>query len=91
MNLYKKLFDLVDYKGELLEGDLHILDSTDSFYEGEKEYRVYHKDGYCFDVKKEIGEEDEETGDVIFWEYSLYSEWDGFKELTVEKAINLVL
>lgn len=87
--LSKKLFDLcVKNEGE---GVLfHIVNQ--SKFEEEQEYRVYHKDGYCFDVKKskvDIAEDEICVGEIHGFEYEFYSEWEGFKELEVEDAINL--
>lgn len=90
-NLEKRLFKLVDSIGEILEGDLHIIDMTPEYNEceGEKEYRAYLKDGYCFDIKKEA-KYDDETGKRKGWYYFFYSEWDGFEECTVKKAIEYI-
>jgi hypothetical protein len=91
----KELYDLVAKKGELLKGKLHILDNSDdedvnSIY-GEGLYRVYHEDGYCFDVSKTIIDWDIREGkEVDNFDYFMYSEWDGFKNLTIEKAIELI-
>ncbi len=87
----KKLFDLLDSIGETLTGDLHIIDNTDRFScEGEKEYRVYHADGYCFDSFKKANEVDEETGDIKTYEFDFFAEWEGFDKIDEVKAIKLI-
>lgn len=91
MNYEKKLFDVIDEFGEILNGDLHIIDASDEYpcTAGDRKYRVYHKKGYCFDVEKEFiyDNEDETKG---HFEYTFLSEWDGFKKLTVQAAIVLI-
>lgn len=86
----QKLFERVDKVGETLDGALHIIDTSDEYpvFVGDKKYRVYHKDGYCFDIEK-TGYEDAETGDLKGFEYFYYNGWDDFKKLEVEDAIKL--
>ena len=77
----QRLFRLVDIHGELLKGDLHIIDISDDF---NKKYRINHKSGYCLDVKEEYNIE------LEIAEYSWYSSFDGFKKITdVNKAYKL--
>ena len=91
MNQYKKLFDIVNEVGETLDGELHIIDTSDEYpvFEGDKKYRVYHKDGYCFDTEK-VGYENEKTGELSGFEYEFYSEWDDFKKIHLVDAIKLI-
>lgn len=78
----QKIFDLVDSIGEILSGTMHVMDISDNvdYYElGEREYRVYHNEGYCFDVKKSIESyTDESETEVKDFYYSFYQEWEGF-------------
>lgn len=87
----EKLFELISELGEMLEGDLHIIDMSDEYpiTEGDKKFRVYHKQGFCFDLEK-IFVEDEMVEGKDGFEYSFYSEWDGFDPCTVEKAIEVL-
>lgn len=87
----QKLFELLLKSGEFENGIIHIIDNTDSYRmcEGEGEFRVYHKGGYCFDVKKEVETEDEETGKLTYF-YSVYQEWDGFDKLDDYLLLDLV-
>lgn len=88
---YQELFELITSIGEILEGDLHIIDTTEHHYcGGPKKFRIYHKEGYCFDVMKEIETEDEDTGETLTYYYDFYTEWDGFIELDVDQAIELI-
>lgn len=87
----QKIFDLVQEIGEILDGDLHVIDKTsynmpipDSW-----EFRVYHAGGFCFDVKKEA--EYDDGGDKITgYNYAYYAEWDGFGLLTEDAAYVLL-
>lgn len=92
----KQLFDLVHNMGDGLFPSLHIIDMSDECEDGIK-YRIYHSDGYCFEVEEENIENIEdfisEFGNVNIGEcyYSFQSDlFDGFNVLTIEEAINLI-
>lgn len=87
----QKLFELVESIGETLDGDLHVIDTSERApeWEGEAKFRVYHKDGYCFDVEKRANY-DVEKDKFIGWEYDFFAEWEGFDEIDEKKAINLL-
>lgn len=89
----KKLFDLCGKYGEGIHFNFHIIENS-QFPLEKKEYRVYHSDGYCFDVSKEEMElaEDEICNSCINgYEYSFNEGvYDGFKEITIEDAIKLI-
>ena len=86
----KALFELVDSIGEILEGSLHIIETTEyPRCADEAKYRIYHKDGYCVDVMKEVETEDDD-GKVTYY-YHYYAEWDGFKPVpTADLLIKLL-
>lgn len=94
----KMLFEIVEATGETLNGSLHIISNNSDIPvdEREGEYRVYHIDKICFDVKKEyVCEPDEIDQYENVWSdgftYSFYQEWEGFKnDLTLEGAIKLI-
>ena len=88
----EKLFKLVFNVGEWLEGDVHIIDTTIRPTEADElSFRVYHKEGYCWDIKKEIYFEDDEDN-IIEYHYTFYEEWDGFKKVSsIEEAISKLL
>lgn len=92
----KELFDLVDSIGEGLFLSLHIIDISDEIDYG-KQYRVYHSDGYCFNVREEeIDDLDDfiaEYGKINIGNnhYAFQSDlFDGFKKLSIEEAIILI-
>ncbi len=89
----KKLFDLCESNNEGIYNKLHIIDNS-RFPEEKKEYRIYHADGYCFEVYKEkIELADDESNDSTIGGYEYYFNegmFEGFKEITVEEAINLL-
>lgn len=89
----KKLFDLCEKNDEEVYNKLHIIENS-RFPDEKKEYRVYHSDGYCFDVSKEKIElaEDEICDSCIGgYEYSFnVGAYEGFKEIAVEETIKLL-
>ena len=65
----------------------------------DEEYRLYHKDGYCFDIRKIYVCEPEDVRDVQNgvdyleddgYTYEFFSLWDGFIKLSLKQAIELV-
>lgn len=89
----KILFDLCSKNGEGIYNKLHIIE-TSRFPEEKKEFRVYHAAGYCFDVTKErMFLAEDESNDSMIDDYEYYFDegmFEGFKEITVEKAIKLL-
>lgn len=89
----KKLFDLCEKNNESVYNKLHIIENS-RLPEEKKEYRIYHADGYCFDVSKEKIElaEDEICDSCISgYEYSFNEgAYEGFKEVSVEEAIKFL-
>lgn len=95
---------LHELRGELITGNIHILNiSEEQPYEwkhNDIRYRVYHSDGYCFDVERTYVDcyEDEILGFRFKSEdsfaYEVFPEvWDGFKNkdaLSIDKCIELL-
>ena len=91
----KRLYEIVEATGETLNGSLHIINTSPNYKdEGEGEFRVYHKKGYCFDVKKEkvhLAEDEINEAAIDGFEYSFYSEWEGFNnDLSLPDAFMLI-
>ena len=94
MGLEEKLYGLVKYvcannvKGFRVHKG-NILDCR--FYNKEYRYIVYHIDGYCFEVGF-FKRYDTETGEHLNDEYEFddCAKFDGFKEITIDKAIELI-
>ena len=92
MNYAKKLYDLIETKGELLNGSIHIIDTSDKYKVDEREgkFRVYHFRGICFDIEKEYVCEPNEIKDFKEAEkdgfvYTYFGEWEGFENITVKE------
>ena len=84
------LFAIVKEFGECISGDVHVIDDTEQYTdEGEQSWRVYHAEGYCFEIKK-LAEYDDETGNFKRWDFQFYSDWDNFEKCDVHKAIQLM-
>lgn len=86
----KELYDLVHSIGEVISGDMHIIDTSDQYKEHEDcgQYRMYHKKGYCIDVEKYVRLE-REDGEVVF-DYSFYDEWEGFLKVNIQTYYNII-
>lgn len=89
-DLYKELFLLVhslddsNLSGTGI-GKHDVSDCKDSIL-----YKIYHKDGYCFECEK-IMEYKNEKSKVKTAYYEFYEEsYSGFKTLGIEKAIKLI-
>jgi hypothetical protein len=90
--LYLLIKEILDTHGDIVD-DLHIVDVSE--FGDDEEFRIYHGDGYCFDVKKEYACEPDEVDsfeevDKDGFSYSTYFGWDGFKECTLDKAKELL-
>lgn len=89
----KALFELCELMaGQTISGVSVVEDA--GVFEQEIRYRVYHKDGYCFDVSKEKIDMDERNSydslisgcDYTFDE----GVFDGFERITLDDAIKLL-
>lgn len=94
MNLEKKLYDLIDnLDQDNMSGlgiGIHESSIVDCrFPEEENGYKVYHKDGYCFEItfEKQFDEEENEIEPNYEYHEGMY---DGFKSLTLEEAISII-
>lgn len=81
------LYNMIDKKGETLDGTLHIIDTGDGGEHYEQSYRVYHSAGYCFDIYKEDATDEEDKKTRYY--YGFYSEWPEFATLTITDALRL--
>ena len=92
MEITQKIFNELERLGELLEGQIHIIDISDDVdeYYTEKKYRVYHSDGYCIDIRQ-VSTIDEETDKVISYYYDSYQEWEGFNKIKEEDLLGILI
>lgn len=94
----KRLYEVVEATGETLNGSLHIIDTSERYKTDEREgkFRVYHANGFCFDVEKEYVCEPDEVKDFEGVEsdgftYSFFAEWEGFdNSLSLTEAFDLI-
>ena len=92
MNLEKKLYELIDTVDvDNIDGfGVHESSFIECRFPTESYgYRVYHKDGYCFDITWERQWDEEEKEIEPHYEYH-EGVFDGFKELSIEKAIEII-
>ena len=93
-NREKRLYDLVESLDEdNLDGiGIHESNHVDCRFPKESYgYRIYHKDGYCFEItfEKMYTNEDETEADSHYEYYG--GEFEGFKEISLEESIKLIL
>lgn len=89
----KIIFDLCEKRGEGIYNKLHIID-TSQYPDEKKEYRIYHADGYCFDVSREeleLYENEVCISSINGYEYEFNEGiYEGFKEISAQEAIKLL-
>lgn len=85
----QELFELVQSIGETANKKYSINIVKPINEEILVEYRIYHSDGYCFDICQKMNY-NVETDEFIGFEYDMFSKYEGFKELTSEDAIKLI-
>jgi hypothetical protein len=96
MKTIKELFDLLHNKGEGVYGKVHIIE-LDTYYDYEEQefyhhvYRVYHSDGYCFEVSR-LKEDNPDEFTIEGYYYTFNSDmFEGFKSIKdSEHAICLI-
>jgi hypothetical protein len=94
----KRLYEVVEATGETLNGSLHIIDTSERYKTDERggKFRVYHANGFCFDVEKEYCCGPDEVKDFEGVEsdgftYSFFAEWEGFdNNLSLAEAFELI-
>lgn len=94
----RELFELAENFDEDVNGGIGVGVHDNSSHNAEESYRVYHIDGYCFDIQREYQcdpDEIEDYNDIEWLEddgytYSFTSEYDNFKSLDIDKAIELM-
>jgi hypothetical protein len=69
---------------------MHIIEGEDEDLTVLKNFKIYHSDGYCFDIcEREI--ENTDTNYLDFpYEFCFFSGYEGFKKIDVLNAIKLI-
>lgn len=91
IQIYLMIKDILENHGDMID-NLHIIENESV---DEESFRIYHGDGYCFDINKEyICEPDEVDGfedvEPDGFMYSTYFGWDGFKPCDENIVIDLL-
>lgn len=81
----RRLFEAVEQVGEGIFSKIHIINNS-AFPDTKTEYRIYHADGYCWDISKENQYDENDKEIEPFFDFS--ENWEGFKESGIEFAIN---
>lgn len=94
MKAEKKIWELaqevINKHGEMTES-LHLIESTESY---DYKIRIYHGEGYCWDLEKQFVCEPNEIKDYQHIEdlqedgciYNFFEEWEGFKKTGITGA-----
>lgn len=97
MNKEKQIWDLVAYLLEEYGSELNGISIHQHGDYDDKFMKLYHHEGYCFELKKYYIELAEDEGcincveeDGKLYEYEFIEPWDGFKEAGIDKAIELL-
>lgn len=86
----KKIWDIAE---KLIDAEIHEIDiMSHEDEDGNECIKIFHADGYCFDLKKaEPSDElEEEDADEDGFYYSFFETWDGFQEAGLEKATEIL-
>lgn len=91
MSKEKLIWDIVseilDTHGDMVDS-IHIIEYRDA-YDNENR-KIYHSDGYCFELSKEKADENEFFGVEDGFVYTLSEPWDGFKKAGIDKAVEIL-
>jgi len=88
-----KLIQKAENKPNIKNIGIEDTDCVDTRFDDADGFKVYHSDGYLFQVyrEKNYKTEEDEVNDKWFWNYKFEdTHFDGFKTLTLEKAIELI-
>lgn len=83
----QELYERLEAHGECDLPGTHIIDTAEDKCGGEGEFRVYHRDGYCFHVIKST---ETWNADGRTYHYNLDTYFDGFKDITAKEALDLI-
>lgn len=87
----KKLFDLLQLIGESMNDYVHII--KDSEFDEKVRYIIYHSNGHCIEVEREIVDisEDEIIENIDGYSYYFSSDlYEGFKEISIDEVIGFI-
>lgn len=93
----KDLFNLIHSKGEGVFKKVHILINTredDVDNENKIRYRIYHADGFCFDVSREYCPK-EDRDDFTGYDdegncYEFFASYEGFQDVDVGNCLRIM-
>jgi hypothetical protein len=92
LRVWKLAQEVIDTYGEMVD-HLHLIESEE--FGIEFRIKIYHADGYCFELEKQVHCEPEEIEDYCDIHalqpggctYHFSEPWDGFKTAGIDKAI----
>jgi hypothetical protein len=93
--LHENIKLLLKLKGELIYGNVHVLNISEEEYIdqfSEIHYRVYSNQGHVFDIIQSYSSEADDGGGGLVYEF-LPCVWDGFEEIrpiSLEDAYTII-
>jgi len=78
--------EILDTHGDEVDG-MSIHEYTDAY--GNDNRKIYHNQGYCFELSKEEASDIEACIEEGFV-YTFSEPWDGFQEAGIDKAIEIL-
>lgn len=78
------LFELAQKIGEGIFNAVHILDHSEE--DTIDLFRIYHGDGFCWDIQREPEYSDEDFVNGFYYEFS--ETWEGFEQSGIDFAIS---
>ena len=89
-SIEQQVFELVDQIGEVLLGDIHIIEierEVNPFAHPPEEYKVtyrlYRANGNCIDMTKTAILD--ESRHITAYEYEVLQDWEGFKKADLQR------
>ena len=91
--IYRITQEILDNHGDMVDA-IHIIDSTGE--DGAEQFRIYHGEGYCFDLKREVADSSNRDNwdfsnlgnDGYYYTFGEY--FDDFTIIGIDKAIELL-
>jgi hypothetical protein len=79
--------EILSTHGDMVDS-IHIIEYKDA-YDNENR-KIYHSDGYCFELSKEEADVNGFCDVEDSFVYIFFEPWDGFKEAGIDKAIEIL-
>ena len=91
MSTQKEIYSLIYKKGDGLHGKLHIIDFGKNGFLENREFMVYHADGFCFNVSVNNPDDTTDIRDIEDgFVFNVFSKYEGFQEIDDENILRVI-